>query len=400
MNSHSDICIIGNGAIGKTAALGFAQAGASVTLIETPPAAVVRPPAADGEWDLRVYALNPLAQSLLARIKVWDALDAARVTTVDGMVVSGDHEKYPGQIAFDAYGARVGALAYVVEDRNLNQALDTALKFSASVRRVQCAACALATDATGGAVRLADGDSVQAELIIGADGGHSWVRAQAGIDFDYRPYGQSAIVTTFLAELPHRDIAYQWFSATEGIVALLPLADNHVSLVWSAPSMLVATLLGGSVDALAARVGVFCAAALGMLQQAGGARMAAFPLALIRPHAITAPRVALIGDAAHVVHPLAGQGMNLGFADVDALLRVTAARGVQRDRGDPRVLSGYARQRKEDIFVMQLATDGLQRLFAADFEPLRIARNIGLNLVNSLPPLKRRLIAHAMGNKS
>ena len=110
--------------------------------------------------------------------------------------------------------------------------------------------------------------------------------------------------------------------------------------------------------------------------------------------------MALIGDAAHVVHPLAGQGMNLGFADVDALLRVTAARGVQRDRGDPRVLSGYARQRKEDIFVMQLATDGLQRLFAADFEPLRIARNIGLNLVNSLPPLKRRLIAHAMGNKS
>jgi 2-octaprenylphenol hydroxylase len=123
----------------------------------------------------------------------------------------------------------------------------------------------------------------------------------------------------------------------------------------------------------------------------------AFPLALIRPHAITAPRVALVGDAAHVIHPLAGHGMNLGFADVAALLKTVAQRETQRDCGDSRVLARYARSRKEEILLMQLATDGLERLFATDFEPVRVARNIGLNLVNKLPVIKRRLIAHALG---
>jgi len=123
----------------------------------------------------------------------------------------------------------------------------------------------------------------------------------------------------------------------------------------------------------------------------------AFPLALIRPHAIVAPRVALVGDAAHVVHPLAGHGMNLGFADVASLLKTIAGRGAQHDCGDEKLLRQYARSRKEDILLMQLATDGLQRLFATDFEPVRIMRNLGLNLVNNLPAVKRRLISHALG---
>jgi 2-octaprenylphenol hydroxylase len=121
------------------------------------------------------------------------------------------------------------------------------------------------------------------------------------------------------------------------------------------------------------------------------------PLALIRPHAIIAPRVALVGDAAHVVHPLAGHGMNLGFADVAQLLETVAGRAAQRGIGDERVLARYARSRKEDVLLMQLATDGLARLFGADLEPVRAVRNLGLNLLNKLPTLKRRLMAHAMG---
>jgi len=121
------------------------------------------------------------------------------------------------------------------------------------------------------------------------------------------------------------------------------------------------------------------------------------PLALIRPHAIVAPRVALVGDAAHVVHPLAGHGMNLGFADIDALLAAIAAREEHRGIGDERVLARYARARKEDVLLMQLATDGLARLFATNIEPVRIARNFGLNLLDKLPMLKRRLMAHALG---
>ena len=401
MQSNCDICIIGNGAIGKAAALGFAQAGASVTLLDAlVPAAAPVPATAPQQWDLRVYALNPVARALLTRLRVWDALDASRVTAVDAMVVEGDAGARAGRLEFDSYAARSDALAWIVEDSNINAALDSALKFAANVRRVQGTADAMQCDAAAGVVTLAGGERIAAELIVGADGAQSWVRAQTGIDIDYRPYGQRAVVANFTCEKPHRGVARQWFSATEGIVALLPLAGNRVSLVWSAPDALATTLLEVTTEALAVRVSAYCQASLGMLTPLDAVGAKAFTLAMLRPHAITAARVALIGDAAHVVHPLAGQGMNLGFADVDALLQAVAERGAHRDRGDVRVLARYARERKESILLMHLATDGLQRLFAADIEPLRIARNIGLDLVNQLPFLKRRLITQAMGNKA
>ena len=403
MQSNCDICIIGNGAVGKAAALGFAQAGARVTLLDAPgPRAAAGDGAVPFRWDLRVYALNPLARALLTRLRVWDALDASRVTAVDAMVVEGDAGDRAGRLEFDSYAAHADALAWIVEDNHLNRALDSALQFAVNVRRVQGTATAMQCDAsTGiGTLTLADGERIAAELIVGADGAQSWVRAQAGIDIDYRPYGQRAVVANFSCEKPHRSVARQWFSATEGIVALLPLAGDRVSLVWSAPEAFAATLLDESAEALAARVSAYCQTSLGMLRPLDDTVAKAFTLAMLRPHAITAPHVALIGDAAHVVHPLAGQGMNLGFADVDALLQAVAERGAHRNRGDDRVLAQYARARKESILLMHLATDGLQRLFTTDFEPLRIARNVGLDLLDRLPFLKRKLITQAMGNKA
>jgi 2-octaprenylphenol hydroxylase len=145
------------------------------------------------------------------------------------------------------------------------------------------------------------------------------------------------------------------------------------------------------------RLAVFSEQQLGALRPLQPQAVKDVPLALIRPHAIVAPRVALIGDAAHVVHPLAGHGMNLGFADVAALLKTIAEREAQRGIGDERVLARYARARKEDVLLMQLATDGLARLFSTNLEPVRIARNLGLNLLDKLPLIKRRLMAHAMG---
>ena len=404
MDFQSDICIIGNGAIGKTAALGFAQAGASVTLVDARPdgAAQGRSMPGPDDWDQRVYAINPHAKALLSGLRVWDALDASRVCQVDAMQVHGDAGAHAGQVGFDAYGARVGALAWIVEDRNLNMALDAALKFAVNVRLASGSAQSVQIDDTAATVRLADGSMLRSELLIGADGANSWVRAQADIDIDYRAYGQRAVVTNFATELPHHGVASQWFTAAEGIVALLPLAGNRVSLVWSAPDALADVLLAESGDssaALAARLQAYCGATLGQLQPIGNVPPRAFALSLMRPHAITAPRLALVGDAAHVIHPLAGQGMNLGFADIAALLAAVAGRGTHRDHGDARVLSQYARARKEDILLMQLATDGLQRLFAADLEPLRIARNIGMNLIDRIPFIKRRLIGHAMGSK-
>ena len=401
MQSNCDICIIGNGAIGKAAALGFAQAGASVTLLDALPAfAAPDPASAAQQWDLRVYAINPHARALLTGLRVWDALDASRVMAVDAMVVEGDAGPRAGRLEFDSYAARTDALAWIVEDRNLNHALDSALNFSVNVRRVNGTAVTMHSNAAANVVTLANGDRIVAELIVGADGAHSWVRAQTGIDIDYRPYGQRAVVANFTCEKPHRGVARQWFSATEGIIALLPLAGERVSLVWSAPDALAAVLLEETAAALAARVSAYCQAPLGMLAPLDAAGAKAIALAMLRPHTITAPRVALIGDAAHVVHPLAGQGMNLGFADVTALLQVVAERGAHRDRGDSRVLARYARERKESILLMHLATDGLQRLFSSDTEPLRIARNIGLDLVNRLPFLKRQLITQALGNKA
>jgi 2-octaprenylphenol hydroxylase len=395
---QSDVCIVGNGAIAKTTALGFAQAGHSVTLLVPPsgPAPAAPAPGAEQPWDVRVYALNHTAHTLLASLKVWGALDLTRVAAVDSMLVNGDG-KQPGDLAFDAFGAHVGALAWIVEDRNLNQALDAALKFAPNVHIVSGRAIALASDDAGATVTLEGGARIASALVVGADGGQSWVRGQCDIGLDYRSYHQRAVVTNFSCQKPHHGVAYQWFTGAEGIVALLPLPGNRVSLVWSAPEALADTLMQETLSELAVRLAVLCEDKLGPLRPLQPEAVKDLPLALIRPHAIVAPRVALVGDAAHVIHPLAGHGMNLGFADVAELLKTIAAREEQRSIGDARVLARYARARKEDVLLMQLATDGLARLFGENLEPLRMVRNLGLNLLNKLPMVKRRLMAHAMG---
>jgi 2-octaprenylphenol hydroxylase len=394
MTLQSDICIVGNGVIGKAAALGCAQAGYSVTLLapsgSTPASAAVG-------WDVRVYALNQVARDLLTSLRVWNALDAARIAPVDAMLIHGDAERHAGQLRFDAYGARVDALAWIVEDSNLNQALDAALQFAPNVRLVSGRATALRQAERQATVVLESGETLEAALVVGADGGHSWVRGQCDIDLDYRPYHQQAVVANFECEAPHQGVAAQWFTSGEGIIALLPLAGKRVSLVWSAPNALAEVLMREPLSMLAQRLTGLPGQKLGTLTPLVPESVKALPLALIRPHAMTAPRVALVGDAAHVVHPLAGHGMNLGFADVAILLRVMADRGPGHDCGDARVLALYARRRKEEVLAMQVATDGLQRLFASEFEPLRVVRNLGLNLVNHLPVIKRKLIGHALG---
>jgi ubiquinone biosynthesis UbiH/UbiF/VisC/COQ6 family hydroxylase len=391
----SDICIVGNGAIAKTAALGLAQAGLSVTLLG-PPSPPPAPAAADPGWDARVYALNHTAHDLLSSLKVWDALDHARVAPVDAMIVHGDGPK-AGGLAFDAYGAHTNTLTWILEDRNLNQALDAALRFAQNVKTATGRATGLLRDDSHATVTLDDGSSIRAALVVGADGAQSWVRGQCDIGLDYRSYNQCAVVSNFACEKPHHGAAYQWFTGAEGIVALLPLPGNQVSLVWSAPEQLADTLRAESAQQIADRLAVYAHEKLGALTPLQPELVRDFPLRLIRPHAMTAPRVALIGDAAHVVHPLAGHGMNLGFGDVAQLIKTLSEREPQRGIGDDRVLARYARARKEDVLLMQVTTDGLARLFETDIEPLRAVRNFGLNLLDKLPVLKRRLISHAMG---
>jgi 2-octaprenylphenol hydroxylase len=396
VSAEVDVCVVGGGVIGKAAALALAQAGQRICLLVGSAAAASGKPAPTG-WDARVYAVNQVAHDLLDELKVWDALDAARVTAVDGMVVTGDAKNNPGVLEFDAYSARVGALAWIVEDRNLNQALDAALKFAPNLKIINASATALQSDADSATLQLDNGEKINAKLVVGADGGQSWVRTQCDIGLDYRSYEQRAIVSNFACTQAHHGVAYQWFTESQGIVALLPLPDSQVSLVWSAPEALAQTLMRETPAELAQRLSTLAGAQLGELTPLQPEVVRDFPLALIKPHAMIAPRVALIGDAAHVIHPLAGHGMNLGFADVAVLVKTINEREPQRDCGDPRVLGRYARMRKEDVLLMQIATDSLARLFAVDAEPLRFMRNAGLSLVNRLPALKRRLMTHALG---
>lgn len=395
MPSQEKICVIGNGAVGKAAALAFAQAGLDVTLL-APPARHAQPDPAS--WDLRVYALNHTAHALLSSLRVWQALDASRVAPVDTMDVTGDGTG-AGRLLFDAWGARTDALAWIVEDRNISQALDAALRFAPGLRTVHGSATRLRQLSDRAVVELEGGDTIEAALVVGADGAESWVRGQCDIGLDYRSYGQLAVVSNFECEKPHGGVACQWFTSAEGIVALLPLPGQRVSLVWSAPELLAQQLLAMPVSQLAEKVCAVSGQRFGHLRPVQPEMARAFPLRLVRPHAIVAPRVALVGDAAHVVHPLAGHGMNLGFADVEALVRTVAGREAHRDAGDERVLARYGRERREDILKMQLATDGLERLFGSELEPLRLLRNAGLNLVNRLPFVKRALISQAMGKR-
>ncbi|WP_226929508.1 FAD-dependent monooxygenase [Janthinobacterium aquaticum] len=397
MHSHSDVCIVGNGAIAKTTALAFAQVGQSVTLL-TPASvpAAASAPALVPAWDVRVFALNHTAHALLSSLKVWGALDAERVAPVDAMVVSGDGAQ-AGGLGFDAYGAHVGTLAWIIEDRNLNQALDAALRFAQNVNQVQGRASRIEWRSDAAVVHLDGGDSITAALVVGADGAQSWVRGQCDIGLDYRSYGQRGVVSNFECEKPHHGAAHQWFTGADGIVALLPLPGNRVSLVWSAPDALADVLEAESAGQLAERLAVYCQDKLGVLTPVQPELVRSFPLRLMRPHSMVAPRVALVGDAAHVVHPMAGHGMNLGFADVAQLVKTITEREPQRGIGDERVLARYARARKEDVLLMVMATDGLARLFGADIEPLRVVRNLGLSLLDKLPGLKRRMISHALG---
>ncbi|MDP2963501.1 MAG: FAD-dependent monooxygenase, partial [Sulfurimicrobium sp.] len=241
---------------------------------------------------------------------------------------------------------------------------------------------------------LQDGRTLRAKLIVGADGRDSWVRSQAGIEASPRAYGQDGVVANFATEKPHRNCAYQWFRE-DGILAYLPLPGNRISIVWSAFDALSQELMALPPDEFCRRVQEAGKNTLGKLRLI--TPPAAFSLRLLNLDQLVKPRVALIGDAAHNVHPLAGQGVNLGFQDAQQLARVLLQRESQRDCGDHLLLRRYERARKEDILSMQLLTDGLQKLFNNPDPLLRTLRNTGLSLTNHLGGLKNRLMRHAIG---
>jgi len=386
---RADVAVVGSGVAGMATALGLAQQGLRVALVG--PRLAAHRATADAPFDARIYALAPASAELLQRLSVWARIDAARLTAVETMRVFGDRGD---ALTFDAYGASVSRLATIVEEAALLQVLDAACDFQPAITRHAAAFEGSNDDADGVSLQLAGGATLRARLLVGADGANSAVRAAAGIGSRSTDYQQTAVVCNFRCAKPHLNTAWQWFT-DEGVVALLPLPDDHVSLVWSAPQALAQQLLALSPEELAQRVTERSGAALGELRPAGS--VASFPLRLVIVDRLIAPRVALVGDAAHVVHPLAGQGLNLGLQDVASLLEVLRGREAFRDIGDTVLLRRYERSRAEPVAMMRAATDGLARLFRTDDPLARFVRNTGLAAVDRLAPVKRLLIRQALG---
>ena len=385
-----DVVVVGSGLVGASFALALEAAGLNLALIEAQP---LQPGAGAADWDSRVYAISPGSAAFLERCGAWQALDLTRVSRVEAMRVLGDDGR--SELDFSAYDTGLRELAFIVENRELQRVLWAALQRAQHVAVMAPAACtALTFEDQAVQLTLGDGRALRPRLIVGADGADSWVRAQTAIAIETRPYQQTAVVANFTVTRPHRGTAHQWFRH-DGVLALLPLPGDRVSMVWSTGEEDAARLLALPSEEFVAQVAAASRGALGDLQLITPA--AAFPLRLQRVRQLVLPRLALVGDAAHNVHPLAGQGVNLGFRDARELAQVLRERDSQTDCGDYRLLRRYERARREDIVAMQFATDSLQRLFNNEIGWLASLRNCGLRLVNRQAQLKNFLVQHAVG---
>ncbi|WP_374676532.1 FAD-dependent monooxygenase [Ideonella sp.] len=363
-----DVRILGSGIVSRTAALALARQGLRVAL-------QARPPAAGAAPDVRAYALNPASVALLTGLRAWDTLPADARTAVHDMQVHGDA---PGaRIEFSAWSQRVPALAWIVDAAALETVLEAAVAYSPLVT---------VTPEPG-----------SAPLTVVAEGKASALREQLGVRFERHDYGHAAVAARLVADRPHTGVARQWFRAPD-ILALLPFdrpeAGRSYGLVWSLPAEQAARWREAPVAEFEAALNDATGGQAGRL--ALGSERASWSLGIARASAVSGPGWALVGDAAHVVHPLAGQGLNLGLADVAALAQVLAGREPWRALGDADLLRRYARRRAAGTWAMAQATDGLWHLFAHDQPLLRELRNRGLGLVNRLAPIKRWLVGRAL----
>ena len=389
---RADCIIVGGGMVGLALAGGLADAGLTVAVIEAREPAPWDP----GRVSNRVSAVTPATRRLLSNLGAWDAIAAGRVSPFEA-IRAWDAAGHPG-VTFTAAERGEAWLGHIVENDLIRDSLRAAAGRRPGVNEYCPAQVArMATDATGASVELADGRRLRGRVLIGADGARSLVREHAGIAVAGVDYGQRGIVATVTAEHHHGAVARQRFLQT-GPLALLPLADGRCSLVWSADEARAAELEAMDEAVFNAALAEASEYVLGSIT--ASVDRAAFPLQRLHAQAYSARRVALVGDAAHVIHPLAGQGVNLGFLDAAALVDVladTAAAG--RDIGATAALRRYARRRRGDNALMQRAMDGFQWLFSND-DPLRSAvRNAGLRLTDRLPLARAVLVDHALGRR-
>ncbi len=394
MDFDTDIAIIGGGLNGSTLALALAQAGQKVTLIDALPVK----PRMEADFDGRSYALALTSTRLLDGVGIWEqvaenAQPMLEIKVTDGRAGDGPSPMF---MHFNHAEIEEGPMGYMVEDRHLRRALLAALQGTDEITRLDGEkVVAQSVDATGISLTLASGTTLRARLAVGADGRGTGTGARAGIKRTEWAYGQTALVCAIKHEVPHNGVAHQFFMPP-GPLAILPLTENRSSIVWSETAQNAAAINAlpdaDYIDVLRPRFGDF----LGEISLAG-ARFT-YPLSLSLAHDMVAPRVALLGDAAHGVHPIAGQGLNAGLRDVAALAEVIADAARRGEAvGSDAALARYQEWRRFDNTTLALATDTFNRLFSNDNPMIRMARDIGMAAINALPGLRRGFIREAAG---
>ncbi len=384
-----NVVIVGAGLVGASLAASLTGSNLRIAVVEPAPPAG----AAAEVWDSRVYAISPGSVEFLEACGAWQRLDAGRLQPVLDMHVFGDDGV--SQLDFSSLDIGRSNLAWIVEGGRLQSALWGTIAGDGETTlfsRASCAAIVWRNDQTQ--IELADGRQLSAKLVVGADGADSWVRDQARIAAHSHAYRQLGVVANFSCATPHGGVARQWFRR-DGVLALLPMPGDRVSMVWSTWDSQGRMLVSMPADALAEHVREACHDALGELSLITPA--SAFPLRRTRVERLVAARVALIGDAAHVIHPLAGQGVNLGFRDARELASVLRSRGPLVDCGALSLLRRYERARAEDILSMMLTTDSLQKVFNNELPALATVRNWGLRLTGRIGLVRSLLMQHAVG---
>ncbi|HDR29054.1 FAD-dependent monooxygenase [Rhodovulum sp.] len=394
MERNSDILIVGGGLNGPALALALAQGGLTVTVIDALPEAA----RAEDRFDGRAYALALASTRLLRAIGIWDKLHNRSQPILEIVASDGRAGEGPAPFFLDFHHGEIeeGPMGYMLEDRYLRRAFLDAMAADPRITTISGeTVIAQAPDATGVTVTLASGRTLRGLVLVGCDGRRSGTAERAGIRRTGWDYGQTALVCAIAHELPHNGAAHQFFMPP-GPLAILPLPGNRCSIVWSETHANAAAIQAlddaGYLAALRPRFGDF----LGQIALEGD--RFAYPLNLTLANAFVAPRIALLGDAAHGVHPIAGQGLNLGLRDVGALAQVLVeAKRRGEEIGAIDVLERYQTWRRFDTVLMAVGTDAVNKLFSNDNPILRLGRDLGMGAVNALPALRRRFIREAAG---
>ena len=386
-----DVIVVGGGMVGLVLAKALADKDLSVAIIE---ASEHIPHWNNQQFDLRVSAITRASQQILESLGAWALMADMRISPFRDMHVwdaTGD-----GVIHFDSAEIGESCLGHIVENSVTQSALNQVCKTRENIHWHQPAkAEQINMQDDSITLTLADKMQINAKLLVGADGGNSWVRQNAGIEIDTTDYKQSAVVATVKTRLSHKETAWQRFLPT-GPLAFLPLTDNYSSIVWS-------TTPEHAVKLLAMDDETFCHELTSgfdnkldkVIETSARAK---FPLRSQHAKEYVQKRLALVGDAAHTIHPLAGQGVNLGFADAASLAEtIMTAKKNKKDIGSFETLRRYERWRKGENLTMLTAMTGFKTLFSNENPVLKTVRNLGLNLTDSVPPVKNRIIRHAMG---